>query len=61
MLIKQNTVQYHEGLVMSKRINAAAFLECSAKTREGVKDVFEAATRASLKKINKQMRRCFIL
>ena len=33
---------------MSKRIAAFAFFESSAKTREGVKDVFQKAAHATL-------------
>ncbi len=33
---------------MAKRIGAHALFECSSKTSEGVRDVFEAAARASL-------------
>jgi len=35
---------------MGDRVGAAASLECSAKTKEGVRDVFEAAARAALAK-----------
>ena len=35
---------------MSDRVSAAASVECSAKTKEGVRDVFEAAARAALAK-----------
>lgn len=37
-----------QGQAVSLRIGAARYLECSAKTGEGVKEVFEAATRLSL-------------
>lgn len=33
---------------MANRINAFGYLECSAKTKEGVREVFEMATRAAL-------------
>lgn len=33
---------------MAEKIGAYGFYECSAKTREGVRDVFEAAASASL-------------
>lgn len=31
------------------KIGAIAYMECSAKTNEGVRDVFEYATRISLR------------
>lgn len=37
-----------EGRDMTNRINAFGYLECSAKTKDGVRDVFEMATRAAL-------------
>ena len=33
---------------MAEKINALAYLECSAKGKEGVREVFETATRAAL-------------
>lgn len=36
-----------EGQLMAEKIGARAYLECSAKTKEGVQKVFEVATRAS--------------
>lgn len=33
---------------MAEKIGAYGFYECSAKTREGVRDIFEAAASASL-------------
>ena len=51
---------------MAKRIGAYSFCECSSKTREGVREVFEHAARASLlskssKRNGKKVKRCFIL
>lgn len=37
-----------EGRDMYNRINAFGYLECSAKTKDGVREVFEMATRAAL-------------
>jgi Ras family protein A len=45
---KQETVKPEEGRAMAEKIGAYAFLECSAKTKEGVREVFETATRAAL-------------
>ena len=46
--MKQEPVRIEEGKSMSEKIGAYAYLECSAKTKEGVRDVFETATRAAL-------------
>ncbi|KAJ7346066.1 small GTPase-binding protein [Mycena albidolilacea] len=37
-----------EGMAVQQRIGASAYLECSSKTGEGVKEVFQQATRAAL-------------
>lgn len=42
-----------QGQDMANKIGAFAFLECSAKTKEGVRDVFEAAVKAT-RRDNKQ-------
>ena len=47
---------------MAKKINAFAYLECSAKKDEGVREVFEIATRAALlKKKNNNGKKCVLL
>lgn len=46
--MKQQPVKFEDGKSMAENINAYAYLECSAKTKEGVRDVFETATRAAL-------------
>jgi len=45
-----------QGEALKKKINAHKYLECSAKTNEGVREVFENATRAALLKKSKQKR-----
>ena len=37
-----------QGRRVANKVGAAAYLECSAKTREGVREVFELATRKTL-------------
>lgn len=44
----QAPVTIEEGRAMFERIKANAYMECSAKTREGVSDVFETAAKAAL-------------
>lgn len=44
----QSPVTSEEGLAVSQKIGAYKYLECSARTREGVREVFEHATRAAL-------------
>ena len=56
---KMEPVKFENGKMVSSRIGAHDFLECSAKTKEGVKDVFEAATLAALKsKKSMKKKRC---
>ena len=45
---KQEPVRSEEGRAMAEKIGAYAYLECSAKLNEGVREVFETATRAAL-------------
>lgn len=44
----QRPVTTDEGQAVAQKIGALNYLECSAKTGEGVKEVFEHATRAAL-------------
>ena len=46
--MKQEPVKPEEGRTMAEKIKAFAYLECSAKSKEGVRGVFETATRAAL-------------
>ena len=46
--MKQEPVKTEEGRAMAEKINAFAYVECSAKNNEGVKEVFETAARAAL-------------
>nr|XP_032810111.1 rho-related GTP-binding protein RhoA-D-like isoform X1 [Petromyzon marinus] len=46
--IKQEPVRVEEGRDMANRINAFGYMECSAKTKDGVREVFEMAARAAL-------------
>mmetsp|Transcript_38939 Transcript_38939/g.62726 ORF Transcript_38939/g.62726 Transcript_38939/m.62726 type:complete len:193 (-) Transcript_38939:1146-1724(-) len=58
---KQEPVKTGEGNAMAEQIHAFAYLECSAKTKEGVREVFETATRAALQVKKKKRNRCLLL
>merc|ERR1711970_524863 len=59
--MKQEPVRPEEGRTMAEKINAFGYLECSAKSKDGVREVFETATRAALqvKKVKKPRCRIF--
>ena len=46
--MKQLPVKTEEGQEMAEKIGAKGYYECSSKTKEGVREIFEAATRAAL-------------
>uniref|UniRef100_A0A182NMI3 Uncharacterized protein n=1 Tax=Anopheles dirus TaxID=7168 RepID=A0A182NMI3_9DIPT len=59
--MKQEPVKPQEGRAMAEKINAFAYLECSAKSKEGVREVFETATRAALQVKKKKKSKCVLL
>ena len=50
-----------QGDAVAKKIGAVKYLECSAKTNEGVREVFEHATRAALTTRTIKKKKCLIL
>lgn len=55
-------VKTEEGRSVSERIGAAAYVECSARTKEGIREVFEVSIKNALKKKkNNNKRKCRIL
>uniref|UniRef100_G1Q2Q4 Ras homolog family member C n=1 Tax=Myotis lucifugus TaxID=59463 RepID=G1Q2Q4_MYOLU len=46
---KQEPVKLEEGRDMANRIGTFGYVECSAKSRDGVREVFETTTRAALR------------
>lgn len=62
----QEPVNSKEGQAMAEQIHAFAYLECSAKTKEGVMEVFQTATGAALqvrkkREKEKKDRKCLLL
>jgi Ras family protein A len=59
----QRPVTTEEGMGVAQRIGAYKYLECSAKTGDGVREVFEHATRAALltNKKRKNSHNCMVL
>jgi len=59
----QRPVTPEEGMAVAQKIGAKHYLECSARTGEGVKEVFQYATRAALLTRSKGKRKsnCTIL
>merc|ERR1712051_438533 len=53
-------VKPEDGRTMAEKINAFAYLECSAKSKEGVREVFETATRAALQVKKKKKKPCVL-
>ena len=58
---KQEPVKTEDGRAMAEKIGAYAYLECSAKLNEGVREVFETATRAALQTKKKRRGFCTLL
>ncbi len=61
MKMKQEPVRSEEGRNMAEKIGAVGYLECSAKTKEGVREVFEHAARAALARKKKRKGGCIMI
>jgi len=59
--MKQEPVTNDHARTISEKIGAFAYLECSAKTKDGVWEVFETATRAALQVKKKKKGLCCLL
>lgn len=59
----QKPVSTAEGQAVAEKIKALTYMECSAKLNQGVREVFEAATRAALqtKEKKEKKRKCVLL
>ncbi|XP_021483153.1 transforming protein RhoA-like isoform X1 [Meriones unguiculatus] len=59
---KQEPVRLEQGRDLANGIGAFGYVECSAKTKDGVRMVFEMATRAALQaNRGKKKTGCFVL
>eukprot|EP00056_Hartaetosiga_gracilis_P005308 m.83477 g.83477 ORF g.83477 m.83477 type:complete len:194 (-) comp12122_c0_seq1:92-673(-) len=59
--INQEPVSYENGASVGEKISAYSYIECSAKSKENVREVFETATRASLTIKTKSGGKCSLL
>jgi Ras family protein A len=59
--MRQKPVTSEEGRAMAEKINAYGYLECSAKTKDGVREVFETATRAALQVKRRNRKKCILI
>lgn len=59
--LKLEPVKAEEARQMASSINAYEYLECSAKTKECVREVFESATRAALQTKKRKKKICDLL
>ena len=58
--IKQEPVKLDEGSTMAEQIHAFAYHECSAKSKEEVREVFNTAARASLQFRKGKSKKCIL-
>ena len=56
--MQQEPVKLEEGRSMAEKIDAFAYLECSAKRNTGVREVFQTATRAAFQVNRKKSNVC---
>lgn len=57
----QKPVSYEEGQMVAMKIQAHSYIECSAKSKDNVREVFETATRAGLAQKGKRKGACTLL
>uniref|UniRef100_A0AC35TYZ9 Ras-like GTP-binding protein Rho1 n=1 Tax=Rhabditophanes sp. KR3021 TaxID=114890 RepID=A0AC35TYZ9_9BILA len=58
---KQEPINSQQGRAIAEKIGAYDYLECSAKTKGGIRQVFERATQAALQRRKKKKGKCDVL
>ena len=59
--MNQKPVTPAEGRAMAEKIHAFAYLECSAKNNEGIREVYKTASMAALRVEREKTTKCSIL
>ena len=58
--IKQQPVKLEDGKNTAEKIDAFAYIECSAKSKEGVKEVFDTAARIATIELIMKKKSCVL-
>lgn len=58
---KSSPVSFQMGQLAASEVGAARYLECSAKTNDGIKQVFQEATKIAIRSGTKRRNHCIIL
>ncbi|TMS34545.1 hypothetical protein L596_002114 [Steinernema carpocapsae] len=59
--MKQEPVKPDQGRAIAEQIGAFDYIECSAKTKDGIREVFEKATQAALQQKKRKNKKCSLL
>ncbi|KAK0394699.1 hypothetical protein QR680_000882 [Steinernema hermaphroditum] len=59
--MKQEPVKPDQGRAIAEQIGAFDYIECSAKTKDGIREVFEKATQAALQQKKRNKKKCSLL